>query len=182
MIVTKNSLHLPDDVRVVVSCWPLLFTWGGYHFCVHMISFRLAELIPNVNKSCSGDGLCHWLGRSDLHGSHVKMLLVGLLFPVAERDASYLHPHLPLFLPADTCTLWNVKKNNIMWKKNRLHRSWHFLQWLGVWRKISGSLNLRGSPSSFLGVLHQLLVLALLGVAPPPVVSSEKTSTSCPEC
>ena len=58
VIVTKNSLHLPDDVRVVVSCWPLLFTWGGYHFCIHMISFRLAELIPNVNKSCSGDGLC----------------------------------------------------------------------------------------------------------------------------
>ena len=134
--VTKNSLHLPDDVRVVVSCWPLLFTWGGCHFCIHMISFRLAELIPN--KSCSGDGLCRWLGRSDLHGSRVKTLLAGLLFPVAERDASYLHPTFPLFLPEDTCTLWNVKKN-------RLHRSWHFLQWLGVWRKISGSLNLRGS-------------------------------------
>ena len=54
--VTQNSLHLPDDVRVVVSCWPLLFTWGGYHFCIHMISFRVAELTPN--KSCSGDGLC----------------------------------------------------------------------------------------------------------------------------
>ena len=31
--VTKSSLHLPDDVRVVVSWWPLLFTWGGYYFC-----------------------------------------------------------------------------------------------------------------------------------------------------
>ena len=157
-----------DDVRVVVSCWPLLFTWGRYHFCIHMISFRWAELIPN--KSCSGDGLCRWLGRSDLHGSHVKMLLVGLLrFPVAEQDASYLHPAptFPLFLPEDTCTLWNVKKIILCEKKTVCpvlgisSSGWGF-----EGRLVEASIY--EAHCSFLGVLHQLLVLALLGVAPPP--------------
>ena len=162
------------------SCWPLLFTWGGYQFCIHMISFRLAELIPN--KSCSGDGLCRWLGRSDLHGSHVKMLLVGLLFPVAERDASYLHPRLPPLPPRKYMHTVKCEKNNIMWKKT-------VCTVLGIsssgWGFEPGRLveaSIYEAHCSFLGVLHQLLVLALLGVAPPPVVSSEKTSASCPEC
>ena len=76
------------------------------------------------------------------------MLAVGLLLHVAERDASYLHPYvyLPLFLPWDTSTLWNVKCETNMCGKSSAH-SWHFLQWLGFekdmtllcgWHQISG--------------------------------------------
>ena len=152
-------------------------------FKTHTISFRLAELIPY--KSCLGDGLCCWLGRSDLHWSHVKMLLVGLLFPVAERDASYFHPHLPLSLPEDTRTMWDVKEIKLCEKNPRLHRSWHFLQWLGIWKKIShgGSLNLRGS------LLLPERATSATGVGSSLCSSStcrslraESTLTSCPEC
>ena len=83
--------------------------------------------------------------------------------------------------------MYNVKceRNNIMWKKTRLHRSWHFLQWLGIWKKIShgGSLNLRVS------LLLPERATSATGVGSSLCSSStchslraESTSTSCPEC
>ena len=186
----------------------VLLGWPWVSFLLtHTISFRFSELIPykmcTTCRGCLGDGLCRWLGRSDLHGPHVKMLPVGLLFPVAERDASYLHPHLPLSLPEDTCTLWNVKETIFCEKKKPVSTvlgisscDWwwrwrwnvsfsisaslslfsaltlyshahlwsiklslkmrvsstelfstlkNFLLWLGIWKNITGSLNLRGS-------------------------------------
>ena len=44
--VTKNSLHMPDDVRAVVSCWPLLFTLGGITFVATHDQFSLFRIHP----------------------------------------------------------------------------------------------------------------------------------------
>ena len=121
--VTKNT-ELASACRCSCGCFLLAVTvplgWVSF-LLTHTISFRFSELIPyklcTTWRGCLGDGLCRWLGRSDLHGSHVKMLPVGLLFPVAERDPSYLHPIYPLSLPEDTCTLWNVKEIKLCEKK-----------------------------------------------------------------
>ena len=73
------------------------------------------------------------------------------------------------------------ERKNIMWKKTPVctalgisPRGWGF-----DGRLVEASIY--EARCSFLGVLHQLLVLALLDVAPPPVIFSENTSTSCPQ-
>ena len=118
-----------------------------------------------------------WLGRSDLHWSHVRMLPVSLLCPVAERDASYFHFHLPLSLPEDACrsTMWNVKEIILCEKKTVCtvlgisSSGWGFER-----RLVTVETSIFEAHCCFLSVLHQPLVLALLCVAPPPVVLLEQ--------
>ena len=159
----------------------VLLGWVSF-LLTHTISFRFSELIPyklcTTCRGCLDYGLCRWLGRSDLHGSHVKMLPVGILFPVAERDASYLHPHLPLSLPEDV----KCERNNIMWKKNPVCTVLSISSCGWGFERTLVEASIYEAHCSFLSVLHKLLVLALLDVAPPPVLLSEQTSTSCPEC
>ena len=188
--LTKPSdiLHLPGDVRLVVSCWPLLLTCGGHHCSRHTISFRLAELIPY--KSCLGDGLCCWLGRSDLHWSHVKMLPVGLLFPVAERSLQMPHtsftPPTPL-PPEDTCTMWHVKEVILCEKKKNVCTVLGiFSSGLGFERRlVTVEASIYEAHCCFLSVLHWSATgvgFSLCSSSTCRSLTAESTSTSCPEC
>ena len=115
--VTKNT-EFASAWWCLCGCFMLAVTvllgWVSF-LLTHTISFRFSELIPyklcTTCRGCLGDGLCRWLGRFDLHGSHVKMLPVGLLFPVAERDASYLHP------PSTPSPSPKIHVHCEMWKK-----------------------------------------------------------------
>ena len=86
-------------------------------------------------------------------------------------------PHIctsRLSLLEDTCTLWNVEiilceKKPVCTVLGISSCGWGF--------KITlVEASIYEAHCSFLRVLHQPLVLALLGVAPPPVVLSEQTS------
>ena len=90
-------------------------------------------------------------------------------------------PHLPPLPPRRYMYTVKCESNNIMWRKT-------VCTVLGIsscgwgFERTLVEASIYEAHCSFLSVLHQLLVLALLGVAPPPVVLSEQTSTSCPEC
>ena len=112
---------------------------------------------------------------------------------MAEPDASYFHPHLPLSLPEYTCTVWNVKeiifiicekKPSAPFLAFNSSSGWGFERILVL---VTVEASIYEAHCCFLSVLHQLLVLALLCVAPPPVVLLEQIRhrphvSSCPEC
>ena len=170
-------LHLPGDVRVVVSYWPLLFTSVGWvSFCGHSDQFPLGRAHPL-------QVVFRWW----------FMLLTGSFWsplvtckdvagrPSVSRGRArcltwYFHPHLHLSLPEDTCTMWNVKEIILCEKKpvctvlGISSSGWGFER-----RLVTVEASIYESHCCFLSVLHQLLVLALRCVAPPPVILLEQS-------